>query len=114
MMREDGTDRLHALCGEGRHQLTDSGAEHLHHLIARNSEMNNGGRLSAGLDDLWWGKHRVTPLLACLERPGPGTYRCGLPYSHKRNSFRRRHTNGTNSRCSCPTPTATRAACLKR
>ncbi|MDB5361611.1 MAG: hypothetical protein JWO51_2908 [Rhodospirillales bacterium] len=46
MMREDRVYGPNALCGKGRHQFANSGAEYPHHLVSRNSEMNNSGHLS--------------------------------------------------------------------
>src|SRR5258706_8377484 len=61
MVSEDGADGLHVLLGECRHQLADGGAEHLHHLAARDGEANDGRRLGVGLKDLWCRYHGWSP-----------------------------------------------------
>ena len=49
MVSEDSAEGLQALRGELCHQLTNRGAEYLHHLTARNSEANDGGGLDLDL-----------------------------------------------------------------
>jgi hypothetical protein len=53
MVSEDGSDGWYFLVGERCHQFSDGRAEHPHHLVTRNGEMNDGGMLDLGLDNLW-------------------------------------------------------------
>jgi hypothetical protein len=53
MVSEDRSDGSRFLVGERCHQLSDGRAEHLHHLVTRNGEVDGGGVLDFGLDNLW-------------------------------------------------------------